>query len=168
MTEWVYKSRRARATYADAHNLAVVDHFLCISAFTHCGGPERVRLVEKVAEPAIDDVIHFYYRTDLGLVRSFGSFRVCDGSAFPDVFSACPGLGSLVRVNEACENRAMLARLTRGYSHDPKLAAFTGWALDKLPVDSGTPGFNQAKMFPTLGTSLWQYPDPTLSHRASA
>src|SRR5262245_29167212 len=96
VTEWVYKSRRPRPTYAGMHDLAVIDHFLCFSAFAHCVGAERMRMIEKVADIAVGDVIHFYYRTQQGHVRSFGSFRVCDASAFPGVFSACPGLGALV------------------------------------------------------------------------
>ena len=162
MAEWVYKLKRPRASYADTHELAISNHFLCMSAFTHDVGPERVREVERVAEIAVGDVIHYYYRTPEGHVRSFGSFRVCDGSEFPDMFSPCEGHGSLVRVVDGPENRHMVRRLVRGYSHDPKLAAFTGWAIEKLPVDYRTPGFNQVGMFPTLTTNLWRYPDETL------
>jgi hypothetical protein len=168
MTEWVYKSRRARATYADAHDLAVTDHFLCFSAFAHTLGPARVREVENVGEIAVGDLIYYYYRTPEGRVRSFGSFRVCDGSAYPSVFTPCPDHGALVRVNEAPENRRMVSRLIRGYSHDPKFAAFTGFVLEKLPAVARTPGFNQEQMFPTLTTNLWRFPDASLPRAKSA
>jgi hypothetical protein len=168
MTEWVYKSRRARPTYADMHCLAVENHFLCVAAFIHCVGPERLRTAPRVADVAVDDIIHYYYRTPDGRVRSFGSFRVRDVGAYPGMFTALPDFGSLVQVNETLKNRKMLARLRRGYSNDPKLCAFTGWPLEKLPLDSGTPGFNQARMFPTLATTLWHYPDASLSRPISA
>ena len=169
MAEWVYKAIRARATYADAHDLAVIDHFLCRSMFAHGPASHDARAIEAVADVAVGDVIHYYYRTPEARIRSFGSFRVVDASAFPSAFEACPGHSAAVQVLETAQNRQMLGRLRRGYWHDPRLAVFTGWALEKLPVDSGTPGFDQVKMFPSLTTSLWRYPDPGLPRaRASA
>jgi hypothetical protein len=162
MAHWIYKATRARATYSDARALAVIDHFLCRSIFVRCALPEGLREADRVGDVAVGDVLHYYYRTPDGNVRAFGSFRVIDAAAVPGVFDACEGYGALVRVREAPENRKMLDRLARGYGRDPKLAVFTGWALEKLPADSGTPGFDQAKMFPTRTTSLWHYPDPAL------
>ena len=162
MAEWVHKATRARATYADAHDLVIVDHFLCRSIFAHGPASQDARASEKVADVAVGDVIHYYYRTPEGRIRCLGSFRVVDATTFPSAFEACPGYGAAVHVRETEQNRQMLGRLRRGYWHDPKLAVFTGWAVEKLPVNSGTPGFNQAKMFPSLTTSLWPYPDPSL------
>jgi hypothetical protein len=162
MTQWVHKATRARATYADAHDLAVLDHFLCRSIFAHGPASQGAREIEMVADVAVDDVIHYYYRTPEGRIRCFGSFRVVGASTFPDAFEACPGHSAAVQVLETAQNRQMLGRLRRGYWHDPKLGVFTGWAVEKLPVDSGTPGFDQAKMFPSLTTNLWRYPDPRL------
>ena len=168
MADWVHKATRARATYADAHDLAVVDHFLCRSIFAH--GPASQDARDMVADVAVGDVIHYYYRTPEGRVRSLGSFRVLDATTFPSAFEACAGHGAAVQVRETAENREMLGRLRRAYWRDPKLAVFTGWAVEKLPVNSGTPGFNQAKMFPSLTTSLWRYPDPSLpsAHASTA
>jgi hypothetical protein len=160
MTEWVYKATQARARCSDARDLAVLDHFLCRAAFVRCAPPESMREAGLVGDVALGDVIHYYYRTPDGNVRVLGSFRVVDGSAFPGVFDACAGRGALVQVRETPENRRMIVRLVRGYSHDPRLAAFTGWALEKLSTP--TPGFDQARMFPTRTTSLWRYPDPAL------
>jgi hypothetical protein len=60
------------------------------------------------------------------------------------------------------QNQLMLGRLRRGYSPDPKLAGFTGWIVEKLAMSAGTPGFNQAEMFPSRTTTFWRYPDPSL------
>jgi hypothetical protein len=162
MAQWVYKATRVRATRADAHGLAVADHFLCRSAFAHGSASDGSREVGLVGDVAIDDVIHYYFRTPEGTVQALGSFRVVDGSAFPDAFEPCVGHGALVQVRETQGNRKMLGRLKRGYSRDPKLAVFTGWALEKLPKASGTPGFDQGRMFPSLTKKLWRYPDPSL------
>jgi hypothetical protein len=162
MADWVHKATRARATYADAHDLAIVDHFLCRSIFAHGPASQDARASEMVADVAVGDVIHYYYRTPEGRVRCIGSFRVVDATIFPGAFEACSGHGAAVQVRETAQNREMLGRLRRGYWRDPQLAVFTGWAVEKLPVNSGTPGFNQAKMFPSLTTSLWRYPDPGL------
>lgn len=162
MAQWVHKARPARATYADAHELATIDHFLCRSIFAYGPASQEARAVEMVSDVAVGDIIHYYYRTAEGRVRCFGSFRVVDASTFPTAFEACAGHGAAVQVRETKDNREMLRRLRRGYRHDPQLATFTGWAVEKLAVDSGTPGFDQARMFPSLTTSLWRYPDPSL------
>jgi len=168
MREWVYKTTQARATYADTHDLAVFDHFLCRTLFKHGRGPDDLREVAKVREVAVGDLIHYYYRTPEGNVRTFGTFRVCEPGASAGVFEPCPGHEPLVQVVETEQNRKMIARLTRGYSHDPRLHAFTGWVLEKLPRAFATPGFLQAKMFPSPITNLWHYPDAALPRARTA
>lgn len=162
MAQWVYKATRVRATYADAHDLAIIDHFLCKSIFAHGPASQGARELEMLADVAVGDVIHYYYRTPEARIRCFGSFRVAHASAFPGVFEECAGRGSTVKVLDTPQNLKMLARLRRGYSLDPKLAVFTGWAIEKLAIDTRTPGFDQAKMFPSLTTAFWRYPDESL------
>jgi hypothetical protein len=162
MTEWVYKATRVRGSYADARDLAVNYHFLCRSIFAHGPASQSARELEMVADVALGDVIHYYYRTPEARVRCLGSFRVVHASTFSGLFEACAGRGAAVGVLDTPENRKMLGCLRRGYSPDPKLAVFTGWAVERLPIDSGTPGFDQARMFPSLTTALWRYPDPSL------
>jgi hypothetical protein len=165
MAQWVYKAIRMRASYADAHDLAVVDHFLCKSIFAHGPASQSAREVEMVTAIALGDVIHHYYRTPEARIRCFGSFRVVHANKFPGQFeecAECAGRGVAVKVIDAPQNLKMLERLRRGYSPDPKLAVFTGWAVERLALDSGTPGFDQTKMFPSLTTAFWRYPDPSL------
>ena len=166
MAEWVHKAMRPRASHVLARDIAVVDHFLCRSIFAHVSASQTsARPVDVVDEVAVGDVIHYYYRTASGLIRCFGSFRVVDPSGYALTFEPCPGHGALVRVLSNAGTRQMLHRLQRGYWPDPELDAFTGWVIERLPIDAGTPGFDQAKMFPSLTTSLWRYPDPELPRR---
>jgi hypothetical protein len=162
MAQWVYKATRVRASYADAHDLALLDHFLCKSIFAHGPASQGARELEMVADVVVGDIIHYYYRTPEARIRCFGSFRVVHASTFPGLFEACAERGAAVKVLNTPQNLQMLGRLRRGYSPDPKLAAFTGWAVEKLAIDSGTPGFDQAKMFPSRTTAFWRYPDPSL------
>jgi hypothetical protein len=162
MAQWVYKASRANATYADAHHLTVLDHFLCSALSARSLAPQGAREIGMVADVAVGDEIHGYYRTNDGSVRCLGTFSVMDGSGFAGVFGPCAGHGAAVQVRETAENWQLLARLRRSYWHDPTLAVFTGWAVERLPIEFRTPGYNQARMFPSLNTWLWRYPDPDL------
>lgn len=163
MAQWVYKASRAKATYADAHHLAVVDNFLCSALSAHSLAPTGAREIEVVTHVSVGDEIHGYYRTQDGSVRCLGTFSVVDGSAFAGVFEPCAGHGAAVKVRESADNWQLLSRLRRSYWQDPTLAVFTGWAVRRLPTDFKTPGFNHARMFPSLTTWLWRYPDPALA-----
>ena len=84
MTQWVYKATRVRASYADAHDLAVTYHFLCKSIFAHGPASQGARELEMVSDVALGDVIHYYYRTPEARVRCLGRrvvLRVDDGRA---------------------------------------------------------------------------------------
>ena len=168
MAEWVHKGIRPRASQAVDRDLAVVHHFLCRSVFAHVPASHSATANDLVTDVAVGDVIHYYYRTPEGNVRCMGSFRVVEATRYPEVFEPCDGHGAVARVRESAENRQMLQRLRRGYSPDPELDAFTGWVVERLPVESATPGFDQAKMFPSRTTNFWRYPDPELPRRAAA
>ncbi|WP_437945507.1 hypothetical protein WME98_31960 [Sorangium sp. So ce296] len=166
MAEWVYKANTTRANFDDTHDLAVFNHFLCRSAYEGGNDADRLRAVGVVAEVKVGDLIHFYYRRDNGKVSCLGTFRVADGSARPAIFALCEGHGALCKVIESPENQKIVDRLLRGYDRDPRLEAFTGWVIDKLPSAHPTPAFDMARMFPGPHTNMWPYPDPNLPKKA--
>ena len=165
MAEWVHKGIRPRASRALDRELAMGDHFLSRSIFAHAPASHSARPIDLVEDVAVGDLIHYYYRTPEGQISCMGSFRVLDAGRYPEVFEPCTGHGAVARVRDTSENRAMLKRLRRGYSPDPELDAFTGWVVERLPLGSTTPGFDQARMFPSRTTSFWRYPDPELPRR---
>ena len=166
MAEWVYKANTTRASFDDTHDLAVFNHFLCRSAYVDGSGADGLRAVGVVADVKVGDLIHFYYRHANGKVSQLGTFQVADGSARPAIFAPCQGHGALCKVIESPENQKIVDRLRRGYNHDPRLEAFTGWVIDKLPNAHPTPAFDMARMFPGPQTNMWPYPDPNLPRAA--
>lgn len=160
MAEWVYKANTTRASFDDTHDLAIINHFLCRSAYEPGSDADGLRAVGFVANVKVDDLIHFYYRHRTGKVSCLGTFRVADGSARPSIFAPCHG--ALCKVIESPENQKIVDRLVRGYDRDPRLEAFTGWVVDKLPRAHPTPTFDMARMFPGPQINMWPYPDPNL------
>lgn len=79
MAEWVYKATTTKATFGDTRDLAVVDHFLCRSAFEKGTGTGGLRKVARAWDVDLGDFIHFFYRVGKGTVGSLGTFRVVDG-----------------------------------------------------------------------------------------
>jgi hypothetical protein len=165
MPEWIYKATPTKATHDDTHDLAVFNHFLCRSAYERATGQEGLRLVAKVAEVAVGDTLHYYFRKENGKVVCFGSFVVESASAHPGVFAPIDGHGALVSVIESPDNDKIVQRLRRGYEHDPELKVFTGWALRRLATAHATPVYEQTKLLPGPMTNLWPYPDPELPKR---
>lgn len=168
MAEWVHKATRARVSHTLARDLAVADHFLCRSGGLRPFSTAAARPVEVEDQISIGDVIHYYCRTESGLVRCFGSFRVMAPSSYSHAFESCGEGGALARVLRNDGTRRLIQSLQRGYHQDRARGAYTGWVIEQLSVQASTPGFDQAGMFPSLTTNLWKYPDESLPRRRSA
>jgi uncharacterized protein (DUF433 family) len=146
MREWAYKVTAKKVSEQDTGHLAIDLGFLARSAYRRMrdGAPGgRINNVAKV-EPG--DILHVYYVTGRGPAQ-MGSFRVLAsaGDRFDRVWA--DGDAALVRVHDVEANVALLDLLRKrppvgeGYRHDPKLDAFTGWLVQRLP-DRAQPQFD--------------------------
>lgn len=160
MTTWIYKATQTKIGDQDTRRLATEFAFLARSLYIEKSGARAAR-VRKVH---LDDVIYFYYRLrdKQRTVDSVGAFRVVDGRKAPGRFAGFAEDTALLKVSEAPGDAAFLALLQKiptvgeGYAHDPKLGAFTGWALKDLKRTP--PDFEQGWL-PSPRTTLYPYDD---------
>lgn len=152
MTEWAYRAKAKKRTLDDTRKLADEHGFLARSA--HKKNHDAIAFVQEVKA---GDVIHFYYREKRD-IEPLGSYRVLDAQDDPTRFQPAftTGEAALVKIEEVEPNAALVELLRKsprkgeGYKNDPKLDAFTGWRIARIP-DVSPPDFSSWK-FPQKGT----------------
>lgn len=142
MAEWLYKATTARRSFEATRDLALAHGFIARSLHRASPGPNGAHArVQNVRKVQAGDILHVYYRHGRkagGHVEPIGSFRVLGADEAGDRFAPANAEGALVRVNETNQTHALLEALRdreegKGYSPDPRLGAFTGWRVERIP-----------------------------------
>jgi hypothetical protein len=126
MADWAFKTTGAKLDRDGTANLAFLDGFIARSRYFLIAG--RMQAVPRVADVALGDVIHLYYR-EKSKSFALGAYEVITPDAHPEA----PRFGDRVEgtaLFRVTDPAFVVRRDPNGaYKFDPQLGCFTGWVV---------------------------------------